>query len=90
MINTGGKLIVIDTGNGPVAKANSKGANGLFAANMVAAGFDPKAVDMVVISHFHGDHVNGLLDRGRHAGISERRSAGARRRMEVSSWMTAR
>jgi glyoxylase-like metal-dependent hydrolase (beta-lactamase superfamily II) len=28
---------------------------------MVAAGFDPKAVDMVVISHFHGDHVNGLL-----------------------------
>ena len=31
------------------------------AANMVAAGFDPKAVDMVVISHFHGDHINGLL-----------------------------
>ena len=28
---------------------------------MVAAGFDPKAVDMVVISHFHGDHINGLL-----------------------------
>ena len=28
---------------------------------MAAAGFDAKAVDMVVISHFHGDHVNGLL-----------------------------
>ena len=28
---------------------------------MAAAGFDPKAVDMVVISHFHGDHINGLL-----------------------------
>src|SRR5664279_578900 len=61
VINTGGKLVVIDTGNGPVANVNSKGANGQFAANMVAAGFDPKAVDMVVISHFHGDHVNGLL-----------------------------
>jgi glyoxylase-like metal-dependent hydrolase (beta-lactamase superfamily II) len=61
VINTGGKLVVIDTGNGPVAKVNSKGANGLFADNMAAAGFDPKAVDMVVISHFHGDHVNGLL-----------------------------
>ena len=61
VINTGGKLVVIDTGNGPVAKTNSKGANGLFGENMVAAGFDPKAVDMVVISHFHGDHVNGLL-----------------------------
>jgi glyoxylase-like metal-dependent hydrolase (beta-lactamase superfamily II) len=61
VINTGGKLVVIDTGNGPVAKANSKGANGLFADNMAAAGFDPKAVDTVVISHFHNDHVNGLL-----------------------------
>ena len=61
VINTGGKLVVIDTGNGPVAKVNSKGANGQFADNMAAAGFDPKAVDMVVISHFHGDHVNGLL-----------------------------
>jgi glyoxylase-like metal-dependent hydrolase (beta-lactamase superfamily II) len=61
VINTGGKLVVIDTGNGPVAKVNSKGAAGQFADNMAAAGFDPKAVDMVVISHFHGDHVNGLL-----------------------------
>jgi glyoxylase-like metal-dependent hydrolase (beta-lactamase superfamily II) len=61
VINTGGKLVVLDTGNGPVAKANSKGLNGLFADNMAAAGFDPKAVDTVVISHFHTDHVNGLL-----------------------------
>src|SRR6202165_4174886 len=61
VINTGGKLVVIDTGNGALGNVNSKGANGLFAANMAAAGFDPKAVDMVVISHFHGDHVNGLL-----------------------------
>src|SRR3979490_2513780 len=61
VINTGGKLVVLDTGNGAIAKANSKGANGLFADNMAAAGFDANAVDMVVISHFHTDHVNGLL-----------------------------
>ncbi len=61
VLNTGGKLVVLDTGLGPVSKVNSKGLNGLFADNMAAAGFDPKAVDMVVISHFHGDHVNGLL-----------------------------
>jgi glyoxylase-like metal-dependent hydrolase (beta-lactamase superfamily II) len=61
VLNTGGKLVVIDTGTGPLAKASSKGANGLFAENFVAAGFDPKAVDTVVISHFHTDHVNGLL-----------------------------
>jgi glyoxylase-like metal-dependent hydrolase (beta-lactamase superfamily II) len=61
VINTGGKLVVIDTGNGAAANANGKGANGQFAANMAASGLDAKAVDMVVISHFHGDHVNGLL-----------------------------
>jgi glyoxylase-like metal-dependent hydrolase (beta-lactamase superfamily II) len=61
VLNTGGKLVVIDTGTGALSKVSSKGTNGLFADNFVAAGFDPKAVDMVVISHFHSDHVNGLL-----------------------------
>ncbi|MBN9586569.1 MAG: MBL fold metallo-hydrolase [Afipia sp.] len=61
VINTGGKLVVVDTGNGPGTFAASKGAAGQFASNMAAAGFDPKAIDLVVISHFHGDHVNGLL-----------------------------
>src|SRR5260370_20175667 len=61
VINTGGKLVVVDTGNGAAANVNSKGAIGQFAANMAAAGLDAKAVDMVVISHFHGDHVNALL-----------------------------
>jgi glyoxylase-like metal-dependent hydrolase (beta-lactamase superfamily II) len=61
VINTAGKLVVVDTGNGPMAKVSSKGATGQFADNMAAAGFDPKAVDTVVISHFHTDHVNGLL-----------------------------
>jgi len=61
VINTGGKLIVVDTGNGPGAFASSKGNVGQFASNRAAAGIDPKAIDMVVISHFHGDHINGLL-----------------------------
>jgi glyoxylase-like metal-dependent hydrolase (beta-lactamase superfamily II) len=61
VINTGGKLVVIDTGNGPGAFAATKGNVGQFASNMAAAGIDAKNVDMVVISHFHGDHVNGLL-----------------------------
>ena len=61
VIQSGGKVIVIDTGMGPRRKVASKGANGLFLENMQAAGFDPSKVDMVVISHFHTDHVNGLL-----------------------------
>ena len=61
VINTGGKLVVIDTGNGPGAFASSKGNVGQFATNLAAAGVDAKSVDMVIISHFHGDHINGLL-----------------------------
>ena len=29
---------------------------------MAAAGIDRKTVDVVIISHFHGDHINGLLN----------------------------
>ena len=28
--------------------------------NLAAAGIDPKAVDSIVISHFHADHINGI------------------------------
>src|ERR1700754_4615479 len=62
VINTGGKTVVIDTGMGAAALASSKGENGQFGVNLAAAGIDPKSVDAVVISHFHGDHINGLLN----------------------------
>src|SRR5437660_3543642 len=61
VVNTGQKLVVIDTGLGEAAFNASKGANGQFLSNLAAAGIDPKTVDTVIISHYHGDHVNGLL-----------------------------
>ncbi len=60
LVNTGSKLVAIDTGNGLGANAASKGAVGQARLNMEAAGIDPKQVDIVVISHFHGDHIGGL------------------------------
>jgi glyoxylase-like metal-dependent hydrolase (beta-lactamase superfamily II) len=57
-INTGSKLIVIDTG---YSDKGPKSA-GQFHSNLAAAGIDPKTVDIVIISHFHPDHINGLLD----------------------------
>ncbi|HZD91147.1 MAG TPA: MBL fold metallo-hydrolase [Pseudolabrys sp.] len=60
IINTGSKLIAIDTGNGLGAYKASKGAVGQARINMEAAGIDPKQIDMVIISHFHGDHIGGL------------------------------
>jgi glyoxylase-like metal-dependent hydrolase (beta-lactamase superfamily II) len=61
VVETGGRRVVIDTGNGEAAFQTSKGAIGQFQTNLAAAGIDRAAVDTVVISHFHGDHVNGLL-----------------------------
>ncbi|MGH6768161.1 MAG: MBL fold metallo-hydrolase [Xanthobacteraceae bacterium] len=55
VVNTGSKLVLIDTGNGVRQKET-----GHAAATMVAAGIDPRHVDIVVISHFHGDHIGGL------------------------------
>jgi len=61
VVNTGSKLVVIDTGLGPGVFEQSKGAAGQFHTNLAAAGIDRNAVDTVIISHFHGDHINGLL-----------------------------
>ena len=61
VVNTGSKLVVIDTGLGPDQFAQSKGRTGQFHANLAAANLDRNAVDTMVISHFHGDHINGLL-----------------------------
>jgi len=61
VVNTGSKLIVIDTGSGEANFAASKGAAGQFLSNLAAAGIDAKAVDTVIISHYHADHVNGLV-----------------------------
>lgn len=56
VINTAGKLIVLDTGYGDLGAPTT----GSWMKNFRAAGFSPDAVDMVIISHFHGDHINGL------------------------------
>jgi glyoxylase-like metal-dependent hydrolase (beta-lactamase superfamily II) len=61
VVNTGGKLAVIDTGTGEAAYGASKGNNGQFLTNLAAAGIDARTVDTVIISHYHGDHINGLL-----------------------------
>ena len=55
----GETLVVFDTGNGVTPATNT---NGKMIANMALAGIDPARVTHVIQSHFHGDHVNGLLN----------------------------
>ncbi len=61
VINNGGKLTLIDTGTGEANFTASKGTAGQFTNNLQAAGISPAAIDTVIISHYHGDHMNGLL-----------------------------
>ena len=60
LINTGSKLILIDCGNGIANFEPSKGAVGRTLQNLASAGVDPKSVDVVLMSHLHPDHTNGI------------------------------
>jgi len=56
VLEVDGKRYLLDTGfadNGPAG-------TGLLHTHMRAAGIDPASIDAVVLSHLHGDHINGL------------------------------
>lgn len=59
LIDIGGQRVLFDTGNGEFGGAGS----GKLLENMKRAGIDPASVNAVVISHFHGDHINGLRNK---------------------------
>ncbi|MFX0542750.1 MBL fold metallo-hydrolase [Roseovarius sp. S4756] len=50
LVNTGEALVLFDTGMNP---------EGITAA-LEAAGYTPDQVDIVVVTHMHGDHIGGL------------------------------
>jgi glyoxylase-like metal-dependent hydrolase (beta-lactamase superfamily II) len=54
VVNTGSELVLFDTGLNP---------DGITSA-LAAAGYTPDQVDVVVITHMHGDHIGGLMGEG--------------------------
>jgi len=64
-VNTGGRLVLIDSGTGGGQAGGPKA--GILGQSMAAAGLDPKAVKTIVISHFHGDHISGLMAKDTNA-----------------------
>lgn len=53
VVETDGKTILFDTGNG---NADSQLVNGL-----KAAGLSPDDIDYIYLTHFHGDHIGGMM-----------------------------
>lgn len=60
LVVSGGTKFLIDTGfadNGPPT-------TGQLRANLAAAGYKPEDINHVILSHYHGDHINGVRAKG--------------------------
>jgi glyoxylase-like metal-dependent hydrolase (beta-lactamase superfamily II) len=57
LVNTGSKLVLIDTGAGSLFGPTL----GFLVQNLKAAGYQPEQVDEIYITHMHGDHYGGLV-----------------------------
>ncbi len=60
IVNTGREIILIDTGNGAARRPDA----GKLAANLDIAGLKSDQIDIVAITHFHPDHIGGLMESG--------------------------
>ncbi|MDX6749999.1 MBL fold metallo-hydrolase [Geminicoccaceae bacterium 1502E] len=59
VVERDGSLVLIDAGTGGHLAPTA----GAWMSNFRAAGYAPENVDAVVVSHFHGDHIQGLRDK---------------------------
>lgn len=63
VVNTGNEVIIFDTGNG--GAMGRRPTAGKLAAQITQAGIRPDEVDIVVITHCHGDHIGGIMEDGK-------------------------
>ena len=60
LVKTGGKLVLIDAGWGKDGRVQ-----GNMLACLEAEGISPDSIDIVLVTHMHGDHISGLLSDGK-------------------------
>lgn len=66
VLKIGDKYIMIDSGSG-VGQWQANATN--LPANMKAAGIDRDKISTILVSHFHPDHVWGLMEKGTNAAV---------------------
>ena len=76
VVNTGKALVLFDTGLNPEA----------ITGGLVAAGYTPDQVDVVVLTHMHPDHIGGMAGDGGPTFAKARIVTGA---VEHNYWMGA-
>lgn len=69
LVNTGKELVLFDTGLG--------GSAGTLSTQLEAAGYTTDQVDVVVLTHFHPDHIGGLMSDGKPTFANARYAASA-------------
>jgi glyoxylase-like metal-dependent hydrolase (beta-lactamase superfamily II) len=60
LVRTGGQVTLIDTGTGGQTGGPKAG---MFMKHLAAAGVDPGSVNHILITHFHPDHIFGLMTK---------------------------
>ncbi|MRH98804.1 MBL fold metallo-hydrolase [Agrobacterium tumefaciens] len=62
LVNTGSKLVLIDTGAGGHWGGPTLGK---LVQNLKTSGYSPEQVDLVLLTHLHADHVGGIYEDGK-------------------------
>jgi glyoxylase-like metal-dependent hydrolase (beta-lactamase superfamily II) len=57
LIRTGREIVLVDTGGGALAPTT-----GRLRQNLRTLGIEPAAIDVVILTHAHADHIGGNLD----------------------------
>ncbi|MCO6392025.1 MBL fold metallo-hydrolase [Aliihoeflea aestuarii] len=73
IVDTGAERILFDTGLGEGGRQNGLGQ---LRERMQQMGYQPDDIDIVVLTHFHGDHIGGLMEGGEPAFANARYVAG--------------
>jgi glyoxylase-like metal-dependent hydrolase (beta-lactamase superfamily II) len=72
VIKLNGKTVLCDAGGGDQVQAfnpTSIFVSGRMLANMKTAGIEPRQIETILVSHFHPDHIFGLLGKETNAPV---------------------